>query len=218
MAKIFPILLLLSLSACVPFSKVQLEYPTQFNSQDSRRPALNPSQEFYSGILPIATESGAGSGFVIHESLNYWYIGTALHVVLLAEDIWVNGKPAETINTDPCNDLAVLKVWKRPDDNYRVYKFAPAVQESSVKVVAWIFVNPEPLLVVFHGRVISTNWWGHIASNSNTWPGTSGGPLFDRLGRVVGVVNGVAVRRGIPGGIVICTPTHLLNELLDLKP
>lgn len=148
--------------------------------------------------------SGVGSGIIMTED---GYIATNYHVVEGAKSINVVlhdgvSVPAEYIDGDELNDIAVLKIDKRG--------LTPAVIGSSadVKVGDQVMAIGTPYSIQYRGTMtsgyISALNRKYAAKNDNGTvnkvitllqtdtsvnPGNSGGPLFNMDGEVVGIVS-----------------------------
>lgn len=163
----------------------------------------------------------SGTGF----ALNNGYIVTNFHVVEDASEITIQGVngssfeyKASVIEVDKKNDLALIKIT---DSRFKGFGNIPyAVKETTCDVGADIFVLGYPLTSYMGEKIKLTN--GIISSKSGfkddittyqisapVQPGNSGGPMFDKNGNVVGIVNA-----GIPNadnvGYAIKT-TYLFN-------
>lgn len=154
-------------------------------------------------ILPVTFfAQSSGTGFFIS---NNGYIATCYHVIEGATEISIKGinsdfykkYNATIIATDKINDLAILKI----DCNI----------ESSIKYsLKWdvadvgqdVFTLGYPLKTTMGEEIKLTN--GIISSKSGfqgdittyqitvpVQPGNSGGPLFDKNGFVIGVINAI---------------------------
>lgn len=147
-----------------------------------------------------------GTGFALKNG----YIVTNNHVVEGATSIVVQGVngtsteyKAEVVSVDKNNDLALIRIT-----DYRFDGFGPlpyAINERLCDVGSDVFVLGYPLTTYMGEEIKLTN--GIISSRSGyqgdvttyqisapIQPGNSGGPMFDKNGNIVGVVNA-----GIPG-------------------
>ena len=149
--------------------------------------------------LTIFAQS-SGTGFLIS---NNGYIATCYHVIEGATELSVTGinndfsrkHRARIVATDKANDLAILKI----DFNVEMpisYSFKWDVSEVGQEV----FTLGYPLKTTMGEEIKLTN--GIISSKSGfqgdittyqitvpVQPGNSGGPLFDKNGFVIGVIN-----------------------------
>jgi S1-C subfamily serine protease len=192
-----------------------------------RKPAT--STVVYQQILPsiVAIErtsasprghgEGFGTGVVIHPNGT---ILTALHVVEGAESIRVTfmdgtKTTAFVAATDPDNDTAVLEPARLPE------VVVPAVLGGGVRIGDEAFAVGHPLQLVdsITSGVISgvdrsvegkngAKLRGLIQFDAAVNPGSSGGPLLNRGGQVVGIVTGLAnlSRNGAFIGIGFAVP------------
>lgn len=149
----------------------------------------------------------AGTGFALKDG----YIVTNHHVIDGAKTIsvyGVNGNSSRSYTatvaaSDKNNDLALLKI---SDYSFNGFATIPyAVRSGMAEVGEDVFVLGYPLTQVMGNEVKLTN--GIISSRSGyqgdistyqisapAQPGNSGGPLFDKSGNIIGIVNA-----GIPG-------------------
>jgi S1-C subfamily serine protease len=143
----------------------------------------------------------AGSGVVVSEQGT---ILTARHVVAGAEHVEVTfadgtEASAEVVAEEPSNDIAVLAPSRAPE------VVVPAVLGGGVEVgdVAFAVGHPLGLVASLSAGVISgldrsvpvdggTVLEGLIQFDAAVNPGSSGGPLLDRDGQVVGIVTALA--------------------------
>lgn len=155
------------------------------------------------------TNSGewSGTGFALKNG----YIVTNNHVIENAKNIvvlGVNGNSkteykATVVATDKKNDLALIRI---SDSRFNGFNNVPyAVVNRQCEVGEDVFVLGYPLTTYMGEEIKLTN--GIISSRSGyqgdittyqmsapVQPGNSGGPMFDKNGNVVGIVNA-----GIPG-------------------
>ena len=150
--------------------------------------------------------SWTGTGFALKNG----YIVTNNHVVDGASSIIVQGingtsveYKAEVVAVDKNNDLALIRI-----NDYRFNGFGSipySIKETLCDVGSDVFVLGYPLTSYMGEEIKLTN--GIISSRSGyqgdittyqisapVQPGNSGGPMFDKNGNVVGIVNA-----GIPG-------------------
>ena len=150
--------------------------------------------------------SWTGTGFALKNG----YVVTNNHVVEGASNILVQGingssveYKAEVVAVDKNNDLALIRI-----NDYRFDGFGSipySIKETLCDVGSDVFVLGYPLTSYMGEEIKLTN--GIISSRSGyqgdittyqisapVQPGNSGGPMFDKNGNVVGVVNA-----GIPG-------------------
>jgi len=152
-------------------------------------------------ILPLTIFSqSSGTGFFIS---NNGYVATCYHVIEGATEISIKGinndfyrkYKARIIATDKINDLAILKVDCNIENpiNYSLKWDVSDVGQE-------VFTLGYPLKTTMGEEIKLTN--GIISSKSGfqgdittyqitvpVQPGNSGGPLFDKNGFVIGVIN-----------------------------
>ncbi len=148
-------------------------------------------------------EDSLGSGFIVDDSGD---ILTALHVVAGATKIEVTfadgtQTTAEIANQQPNNDIAVLKPDKLPSTVVPAVLGNPGAMQVGDE--AYAVGNPFGLYGSMTAGVISgfgrtfqppgsnQKLQGLIQIDSAVNPGNSGGPLLNRYGQVVGVVEGI---------------------------
>ena len=165
----------------------------------------------------------SGSGFVIHER---GLILTSLHVVAGAEDIEVylpgiGGQLADLIGQDPATDLALLRL-ESPPPRLPTLEFGA---DDTLHAGDWIVAVGNPFglartvtagLVSFVGRHLEHNDLGvsrdflQISAAIN--PGSSGCPVFNVHGHVVGVATQHA---SAAEGISFAVPVRAVKWALD---
>ena len=147
--------------------------------------------------------SGSGTGFAISSN---GLVVTSYHVIDDAKRIQIRGVNgdfnkvlrARVLASDKINDLAVLKI---DDVNFAIIQGIPYMLPDKIADVGEdIFVLGYPLRAFMGDEIKLTN--GLISSKSGfqgdvtsyqisaaVQPGSSGCPLFDKNGNVIGVVN-----------------------------
>lgn len=174
--------------------------------------ANDGEENFYIKLYPYSrddndfnsTITSSGTGFAISSS---GYIATNYHVIDGLSDISIKGISndftksftAKVIASDKNNDLAILKI-----DDYKfngtLGKLPYSIKYSSPKTGQNVFTLGYPLrnsmgdeVKVTDGIISSkTGYDGDITSYQVSVPvqsGNSGGPLFDKDGNLVGVIN-----------------------------
>lgn len=164
--------------------------------------AILPSLVFISTDRADPEPAGIGSGVVVDDEGR---IMTAHHVVRDATRIEVQFadgtvSPARVVNADPANDIAVLESDRSPQ------VIVPAVLGGGVRVGDPAYPVGNPLgysgsltagVVSGLGRSITREdgagtLGGLIQFDAAVNPGSSGGPLLNRAGQVVGIVTALA--------------------------
>lgn len=210
MGKFISIALMLMLSGCV------------WTTVSEDQVILKPD---YQGVVSIRTIGGAGSGFVIAQDKEHWYVATAAHVVGTMENLpvsapMVNGVVGEVIaygNADNENDIAILKV-KKYNRRYRVYRLASVKQEARVRVIGYLYPNglEAPVFSIYIGHIVNLNWNDFICYNGGVFPGMSGGPMLDQWGQVVGITSRCPSAWGCPlDSSSLFVKAEKLQEMLD---
>ncbi len=168
-----------------------------------------------------------GSGFLINPSgvlLTNW------HVVDRAEkvSVIVTGRDgrydAEVVGTDKQTDVAVLRLVPRPGE--RPFPFAKLGDSDKLAVGEWVIAigNPYGLegsvslgIVSAKGRDLRTEQLlnDFIQTDAMIDHGSSGGPLINLRGEVVGI-NSRGQGRGIGFTIPINTAKRVSGDLLDV--
>jgi S1-C subfamily serine protease len=181
-------------------------------------------QKILPSIVAIETKSpstkpgreGLGTGVVVNMQGS---ILTAYHVIAGATSIRVTfadgtRSPADVVSTDPEHDIAVVAAERRPE------VIVPAVLGGGVQVGEEAYAVGNPLgyvdsltagVVSGLGRSTETDGKtlrGLIQFDAAVNPGSSGGPLLNRGGQVIGIVTALAnlSRNGYFIGIGFAVP------------
>lgn len=169
-----------------------------------------------------AFKAGSGSGFIWDTQ---GHIVTNLHVIENAQDAVVTlydntHFPADLVGWDKAHDLAVLKIIAPAG------KLAPiAVGESAnLQVGQKVFAIGSPFefdLTLTTGVISGLNRrvpttsdrqiHGAIQTDAAINPGSSGGPLLDSAGRLIGVNTAIYSEFGESNGIGFAIPVDVVN-------
>ena len=175
---------------------------------------------------------GNGSGFFISTN---GFIATNYHVIEDVEkvevELMVSGSlkkyNAVVINTDPNNDLAIIKI---EDPNFQNLKSIPYnFKARSSDVGTEVFALGYPMALSIMGKEIKftdgrisskTGYKGDITTYQTTTPiqaGNSGGPLFDHKANLIGI-NSSGLSKEIADNVSYTIKTNYLLNLIDALP
>ena len=169
------------------------------------------------------TVASLGSGFIIDER---GYIVTNYHVIQNAENIEVihsNGKiyPAKYIGSHENADIALLKI-----DIDKLETIAKLGNSDEVEVGDWAIAvgSPFGLEKTFTVGVVSAkarediddSGQTHIQIDTAINPGSSGGPLLNIYGEVVGINRMIRSTSGQSAGIGFAIPSNYVKKVLRL--
>lgn len=179
-------------------------------------------------LLAVPSE-GSGSGSVLDKSghllTNYHVVGDARQVVATL----YNGEsyPARLVGADPINDVAVIKIDAPADQLYPVGFGDSDLLKVGMRVFA--LGNPFGLDRTMSAGIISSldrslevqeNWVirSIIQIDASINPGSSGGPLLDSRGRLIGMNTAIAtsdsrnVRQS--AGIGFAIPVNIIRRVV----
>ncbi len=164
-----------------------------------------------------------GSGFVVHAR---GLVVTSRHVVVSAHRIDVvlprhGTQRAELVGEDPATDLALLRLVAPPAGLTPL----PLGDSRDLRAGDWIVAVGSPLgfaqtvtagVVSFVGRHLPVSDFGvtneYLQFSAPVNPGSSGGPVLDLAGRVVGLTTQAAIEAQ---GISFAVPSHALRWALE---
>lgn len=171
------------------------------------------------------SSEGSGSGAVIDID---GHVLTNNHVVGGAKEIAVtlyNGKTYDAIpvGTDPLNDLAVVRVEAPPEELFPVLFGDSRTLKVGMNVFA--LGNPFGLERTLTTGIISSlnrslqihgNWKikSIIQIDAAINPGSSGGPLLDSHGRLIGINTAIATTSGQSSGVGFAIPVSLITRVV----
>ena len=182
-------------------------------------------------IFPDSTKRildvNSGTGFALSES---GLIATVYHGVEDAGEIYIRGingdfskqLPAEIVEVDIDNDLAILQL---EDKDIKILNIPYSRSKINSQVGDNVFVLGYPMNIVMGDDIKLTN--GIISSNSGylgdatsyqvtaaVQPGSSGSPLFDQNGDLMGIVNS---KMYFADNATYAVKLNHLNNLLEKK-
>lgn len=158
--------------------------------------------EWTAGVVTIFAGNGHGSGFAISENLiltNYHVVGEANSIVVKFNNgMQVMGK---VLASNSGHDVAIVKVDAKLAKHFKVSRSVPTIGAD-------VYAIGSPLNEKLHSTVTrgvisgirEENKKTLIQSDVNIRPGSSGGPLVDKTGSVLGIAaSGLMVNGGSQG-------------------
>ncbi len=209
------------------YRKIQKEI-TEYNDRVAKnRDTINKESDHRddAAILSSEPQEWSGTGFALKDS----YIVTNFHVVDRTNSIVVygidgdmtTGYSASVVATDRTNDLAIIRISDSRFDGFSNIPYS--INNQIIDVGEDVWVLGYPLTQVLGNEVKLTNgvvssrsgYHGDLATyqiSAPVQPGSSGGPLFDSKGNIVGIVNS-----GVPGAenVGYAIKTSYLKNLVD---
>lgn len=192
-------------------------------------PSVVTLHTFQDEISPNSTKmvtlpNGLGSGVIIS---NDGLIVTAAHVVHTVDSLHVefqNGikRTGKVISSLPWADLALIKVDNLPED----IKIAELGDSKKVAIGEQVFVIGAPLglnksLTVgyisgFHpvGSRALAPMAEFFQTDAAINPGNSGGPMFNMLGKVIGIASHIQSQSGGSQGLGFTVTSEAVKELI----
>jgi S1-C subfamily serine protease len=180
----------------------------------------------------VLKKKGSGSGFAISTS---GLIVTCNHVIENAENITVKGinndfsrsYKANVISIDRNNDIAILQI---DDSTFKSINTIPyIIANKSIDVGSSVFALGYPLRSTMGDEIKLTN--GIVSSKSGykgdittyqitvpVQPGSSGGPVFDENGNIIGIVNAHHLQAENASYAIKSSYLHNLIESLNVAP
>ena len=168
---------------------------------------------------------GSGSGAIIDTD---GHIITNYHVVGGAKEIAVtlyNGKTVDAVQVgaDPLNDLAVIRI-DVPEEDLNPVELGDS-KSLSVGMNVFALGNPFGLERTLTTGIISSlnrslqihgNWKikSIIQIDAAINPGSSGGPLLDSHGRLIGINTAIATTSGQSSGVGFAIPVSLITRVI----
>ncbi len=197
-----------------------------------RIPLVSPVLDFIPFQMPVPYEAkgfSLGSGFLINEG---GFILTNAHVIRNATDIRVvraksrEEFPARIIGVDPATDSALIRIEPQPD-----MQVLPLGSSDALDVGEIVMAIGNPLglnhtvssgLISAKERLVSedeTSLLDYLQTDTAINPGSSGGPLLNLRGQVVGINTAIATdAQNIGFAIPIDTIKRVIPILVSGNP
>ncbi len=192
-------------------------------------------EQLYIKLYPTSTphnpseKASSGTGFALTSN---GYIVTNYHVIDGANSIIVKGVngnfstsyKAKIVVSDKKNDLAIIQIEDNAFTN--ISKIPYTIKSTSSDVGENVFVLGYPLRATMGDEIKLTNgiissktgFQGDITSyqiSAPVQPGNSGGPLFDKFGNLIGVIN---AKHAGAENVSYAIKVSYLKNVIDLLP
>jgi serine protease Do len=186
------------------------------------RPIAENMAAVRNSVVVVYAGGGHGSGFVIDD---VGHVLTNEHVVRTATRVKVRFESGDEVTasvmaTDPRRDVALLRVDRAGTGGLPIRLDRPAIGDTVYAVGAPL--DPTYSATVSKGivsafRDIESEPW--IQSDVNVQHGSSGGPLLDEHGNILGITSrGEPNEAGMPSGVNLFVPIVDALTRLGLKP
>jgi S1-C subfamily serine protease len=182
----------------------------------------------------VYEEVSMGSGILVQPGLvltnNHVVAGAQRLRVTFANGDWVavgvdqgsEDFDPRSLAADPVTDLAVIRL---PEDRIKHEFHVTATfadSDKDVQVGDWALAVGSPLgleqtmtagIISYKGRALRKPDVDVLQTDAAINPGSSGGPLFDQFGRVIGINVAIASRTGGNQGIGFAIPSNTAKEI-----
>lgn len=175
-------------------------------------------QDWQQGVVTVFAGRGHGSGFAISDNLimtNHHVVGESNSVAIKFQNgLQVVGK---VVGSNSARDVAIVKIDGAMPKHFKLSKTVPAIGSD---VFAIGSPRDEKLQSTVSKGIVSgireEQNKPYIQSDVNVLPGSSGGPLIDKTGSVVGItVSGLFVNNA-PQGINFFIPISDALKSMDV--
>lgn len=197
--------------------------PEDMEQMDDKLGIISPNPEIQHYFSPHNPEYvSLGSGFIIDEN---GYIVTNNHVIDKAQEITVTLADerqfkAEIIGIDEKTDLALIKI-----NNVDTLQSAQLGNSDNVRVGDWILAIGNPFglggsvtagIVSAKSRDIDAGSYDNfIQTDASINQGSSGGPMFNLQGEVIGINSAIYSTSGGSMGIGFAAPINLAKFVIS---
>ncbi len=167
-------------------------------------------------------QTSLGSGFILDGE---GYILTNLHVINAASEVNVtlhnnHQYKAEIVGKDPKTDIALIKIT--PNETLVPAKLG---NSDNIRVGDWVLAIGNPFglggsvsagIISAKSRDIESGPYDNfIQTDASINQGSSGGPMFDLNGEVIGINTAIFSTNGANMGIGFAMPTNTIRFVID---
>lgn len=193
-------------------AKIIAKLEKQKTSTEETGMTRQTAMKVLDSTVRINSGSSIGSGILLFEEkiddIIYTYVITNAHVVPVTENIFIEKftylkeqtisstekYPAIVVSKDTDIDLAILQI-KTPESIGTIATFQTRELETNIKLYQRVYLSgcplgEPPLITTGHVGLLSPI---HIRVTAFSIFGNSGGGAFDRDGKLIGIVKGIAV-------------------------
>ena len=173
---------------------------------------------FRTKIEPGADVKFGGTSFMVDQK---GYLVTSAHVVKGAKRIFVQSVEgidylAEIIKVDLTTDIAILKITDEEFKGLRQLPYGIGKAKTDLAETVFTMGFPKDEIVYDEGYLSAkSGLQGDTMSFQITItanPGNSGGPVFNKNGEVIGILN---ARQASANGVVFATKAKYIHQLVD---
>jgi len=187
---------------------------------------------FYEEDLTGLPKQGNGSGFIInHEGQNTGpntvLILTAAHVVLRTSKIKVQFSNTEQVSADIIwvdrkNDIALIKAFtpNAPKSRLQLSSKKPLEGQSILSIASSFNLAVSSSLGIISAVDVikpGKRKLRYLQTDAVINPGSSGGPLLDHKGKVIGLITDIFSNTGSFTGVAYAVPALSISEIIHKR-
>ncbi len=175
-------------------------------------------QDILESVVSVVTDKGQGSGVFLRTS---GYIVTNEHVIRGMKSIGILTYDGEwhsvrLVGFDSDSDVALLQIEQQ-------YPHLQTLDSDDIQVGEKVIAlgNPSGLsftvtegIVSAVNRVVSSNNIGYIQTDVPISPGSSGGPIVNKEGKIIGITNFKISRTGFEG-LGFAIPSNVVDDVVN---